>query len=96
MQEFLEAFDSLPFGKFTGKAHDRRYVVAKTGFAGGASQKLVADELGGTDYVSLNLYRTRSGALLRPCEMPEAKVIDFVLNFRVDAAPRDTGGARST
>jgi len=85
LQDFLRAFDALPFGEFTGTAHGRRYVAVKSGFAGGASQKLVAEELGGTDYISLNLYRTRSGALLRPCEMPEAKVTAFVLNLKPDA-----------
>lgn len=84
MQDFLAAFDALPFGNFTGTAHGRRYLAVKSGFADGASQKLVAEELGGSDYISLNLYRTRSGALLRPCEMPEAKVIAFVLNLRPD------------
>ncbi|MGI3185193.1 hypothetical protein [Nioella aestuarii] len=87
MEDFLAAFDAQPFGEFTGIAHGRRYVAVKSGFAGGASQKLVAEELGGTDYISLNLYRTRSGALLRPCEMPETKVIAFVLDFTIDAAP---------
>ncbi|WP_420396750.1 hypothetical protein [Nioella sp.] len=87
MQAFLNAFDALPFGTFAGTAHGRRYVVVKSGFAEGASQKLVAEELGGTDYVSLNLYRTGSCALLRPCEMPEAKVIGFVLDLRINAAP---------
>lgn len=95
MQDFLDAFDALPFGAFTGTAHDRRYVVVKSGFAGDASQKLVAEELGGSDYISLNLYRTRSGALLRPCEMPETKVIAFILDLRIDAAPYyGKGGAR--
>ena len=88
MQDFLAAFDALPFGRFTGAAHGRRYVAVKSGFAGGASQKLVAEELGGPDYISLNLYRTASGALLRPCEMPEAKVIAFVLALRPGDAAR--------
>lgn len=43
----------------------------------------MAEELGGDDYISLNLYLPRSGALLRPCEMPEQKVIDFVLGLSV-------------
>ncbi|WP_240661608.1 hypothetical protein [Nioella ostreopsis] len=92
MQAFLNDLDALPFRTVTGTAHGRRYVVVKSGFSGGASQKLVAEELGGRDYISLNLYRTRNGALLRPCEMPEAKVIAFVLDLRIDAAPN---GGRS-
>ena len=96
MQDFLSAFDALPFGTFTGITEGgRRYVCVKSGFAGGASQKLVAEELGGTDYISLNLYRTKAGALLRPCEMPEAKVIAFVRHLVVDAAPNDGRGAGS-
>ena len=57
--------------------------------------KKKAEELGGTDYISLNLYRTKAGALLRPCEMPEAKVIAFVRHLVVDAAPNDGRGAGS-
>ena len=46
--------------------------------------KLVAEELGGPDYISLNHYALRSGARLKPCEMPEAKVRAFVLNLIPD------------
>ena len=78
---FLDAFDALPFGGYGVTAFGRRYRVTKSQFACSRSQKLVAEELGGNDYVSLNLYRLASGdALLKPCEMPEQKVRDFVLN----------------
>ncbi len=77
---FLTAFFALPTGTFTGRADAKRYVASRQVLAGGKSHKLVAHELGGTDYISLNLYQTRnSGALLRPCEMPARKVVDFVL-----------------
>ncbi len=79
-EDFLTAFFALPTGTFTGRADTKRYVVSRQVLAGGKSHKLVAHELGGTDYISLNLYQTRnSGALLRPCEMPARKVVDFVL-----------------
>ena len=82
---FLAAFFALPTGSFTGMAQNRRYVVSRQVMAGGKSHKLVANELGGTDYISLNLYQTRnSGALLRPCEMPADKVIAFVLALHPD------------
>ncbi len=48
-------------------------------YAQGRSHELVAHELGGSDYISMNLYDLQSGARLKPCEMPEAKVRDFVL-----------------
>ncbi|WP_082677501.1 hypothetical protein [Ruegeria profundi] len=82
---FLSAFFAIPAGSSTGQSNGKRYVVSRSELAGGKSQKLVAHELGGNDYISLNLYLTRaSGALLRPCEMPAEKVVKFVLGFRPD------------
>ena len=81
---FLLAFDSLPPGTFFGTFAGRRYAVTRQDFANGSSQKLIADELGGRDYISLNLYRLTSGARLRPCEMPEEKVVRFVLGLVPD------------
>lgn len=82
---FLEAFDALPLGAFEAVYQGRKYLVMRTDFSGGASQKLVAHELGGSDYISMNLYRLTSGARLKPCEMPEGKVVDFVLNLELDS-----------
>ncbi len=83
MKTFLEAFNALPLGTFNGVAHGRRYVITRQDFAGGASQKLLAEELGGSDYISLNVYRLASGARLKPCEMPEEKVVRFVLGLQI-------------
>lgn len=83
--EFLAAFDRLPFGGYGATAFGRRWRVTKSQYANARSQKLEAEELGGTGYVSLNLYRFSSGeALLKPCEMPEEDVRDFVLNVVPD------------
>ena len=83
--EFLSAFDALPVGAYGGTFQDRRYRIAKTVLVTGRSQKLEAEELGGTDYISFNLYRLANGAaLLKPCEMEAAKVVDFVLGLRAD------------
>jgi hypothetical protein len=76
---FLKAFHALPLGAFTGRAHSRRYQVTRRSYVGGRSHELVARELGGADYISMNLYALQSGARLKPCEMPEAKVVAFVL-----------------
>ena len=85
-ETFLNAFFALPQGTFTGQIGPRRYVATRSSMAGDKSHKLVAHELGGPDYISLNLYLTRaSGALLRPCEMPAVKVIAFVQALVVDA-----------
>ncbi len=78
---FLTAFDALPLGSFVGTSQGRRYVITRQDFSNGQSQKLIAEELSGNDYISLNLYRLATGARLKPCEMSEAKVIEFVLNL---------------
>ncbi|WP_027244638.1 hypothetical protein [Leisingera daeponensis] len=83
LQAFLAAFDTLPLGAFTGVAGGRKYAVIRQDLAAGKAQKLVARELGGGDYISLNLYRLASGARLKPCEMPADKVIRFVLGLKV-------------
>lgn len=80
---FLDRFDALPTGSFRATYEGRAYVVCKQALAGGRAQKLVAEELGGGDYISLNLYRLEAGALLKPCEMPEEKVVDFVMGLVV-------------
>jgi hypothetical protein len=78
---FIAAFDALPAGTFRARFEDRPYIVTKSALSKGKAQKLVAEELGGTDYISLNLYRLTSGPLLKPCEMPDEKVIAFVLGL---------------
>ncbi|UWQ50455.1 hypothetical protein K3722_03110 [Leisingera caerulea] len=83
LQAFLAAFDALPAGAFTGLANGRKYAVIRQDLAAGKAQKLVAHELGGSDYISLNLYRLASGARLKPCEMPAEAVIRFVLDLKV-------------
>lgn len=83
--EFLAKFDSLPTGGYGGWAHGKRYRVTKSTFSSGRSQKLEAEELGGSDYISLNLYRLADGtAILKPCEMSEDKVTAFVADLIVD------------
>ena len=82
---FLKTFDAMPNGGYGGTFQGRRYRITKTQMSGGRSQKLEAEELGGNDYISFNLYRLATGqALLKPCEMPEEKVTAFVLGVTVD------------
>ncbi|MEL6465614.1 MAG: hypothetical protein AAFQ58_11655 [Pseudomonadota bacterium] len=78
MTDFATALAALPEGSFHGTANGRRYIVTKSSYARGKSIKLVADELGGNDYISLNWYVLATVDLLRSCEMPETKVRAFV------------------
>ena len=85
LQAFVSAFDAMPTGAYGGTFEGKRYRITKTVMATGRSQKLEAEELGGNDYISFNLYRLADAtALLKPCEMAEDKVVAFVLGVLVD------------
>ena len=56
----------------------RRYGLTRTSRAGGRSVSVYAEELGGDDVVSTNVYRTTTGDVLKPCEMPAATVLAFL------------------
>ena len=57
---------------------NKKYGVTRTDYNLGKSIKLYAEELGGNDFISLNYYSTAKGEFLKPCEMPEQKVISFL------------------
>lgn len=61
--------------------NNRRYLLCKETHLGSKLIKLYAKELGGNDFISLNFYPELQGGLLKPCEMPKQKVIDFILNL---------------
>ena len=77
--------DLIPTGYSEGLYQGRRYGMRKTLHAGGKGVMFFARDLAGTDFVSLNLYQLSGGDLLKPCEMPEAKVRDFLLSVKVPA-----------
>jgi hypothetical protein len=73
--------DRVPEGWSVVTYDDRPYGLTRTSRASGRSISLYAEELGGTDVVSTNVYRTSTGDLLKPCEMPEAKVLGFLTGW---------------
>ncbi|MEM7710587.1 MAG: hypothetical protein AAF264_07535 [Pseudomonadota bacterium] len=88
-----DILDRLPIGTFRAQALGRDWLLTRSLFAGGASEKLVGRSLDGADYISLNLYRLETGPRLRPCEMPVAKVMAVLEGLAVpDASRRNTGG----
>lgn len=79
---FVQKFAGLPHGYSEGRFAQRRYGVTLTVSADGRRVWLFAEELGGTERVSFNLYRLRSGDHRpKPCEMSEARVVDFVMGY---------------
>ncbi len=76
----LDRIQRIPEGYSIGNYRKRSYGITKTIFNKGKSYKVFAEELGGKDFISLNFYSTESDDLLKPCEMPEHKVIHFLQN----------------
>ncbi|MBU1215756.1 peptide methionine sulfoxide reductase [bacterium] len=73
---------ALQDGSYDVFYKEKRYLLSKQTQLGGKLIKLYAEELGNNDFISLNYYAKIGEGLLKPCEMPEEKVIDFVLNLK--------------
>lgn len=85
--EFYRKLQMLPDGANDVWYNKRRYLLRKETLLNGKLIKVYAEELGGSDIVSGNYYPTMKGGMLKPCEMSDAKVIDFVLKAIVPAQP---------
>jgi hypothetical protein len=81
MDEFLRAWDALPLGSFEAEYEGRRYGVTRTVRHEGRQGWIWAEERGGVDRISANLYRLKSGPRLKPCEMSSQKVIHFIMTI---------------
>ena len=76
------ALDRIPEGWTRVRAGGRAYGLTRTTHTGGRSVTLYAEELGGPDVVSANVWRLDGGAVLKPCEMPALKVEAFLRDWR--------------
>lgn len=76
----LNFIENIPEGYSEGSYDNRKYGITKTNFNNGKSLKIYGEELGGNDFISLNYYITKDEDLLKPCEMPEEKVVRFLKN----------------
>lgn len=70
--------DRIPEGWTPALYEGRPYGLSRRTRAGERSVSIYAEELGGSDVVSANVYRVAAGDLLRPCEMPAEKVLAFL------------------
>ncbi len=80
--QLTEHISKIPEGYSEVVYKTRKYSVSKTIFNNGKSLKVYAEELGGTDFISFNYYGTITKNPLKPCEMPEHKVLDFLKNYK--------------
>lgn len=86
-QAFLVRLAALPEGAGRGRHGGRTWGVTVNRSADGRRVWLYGEEQGGTDKVSFNLYLTSTGQpILKPCEMPDEKVIDFVLAYEPETS----------
>ena len=80
--DFERALARIPGGYCEGTFRGGRWGVSVKRSPDARRIWLFAEELGGTESISFNLYRLpSSGALLKPCEMSADTVIAFVLAF---------------
>jgi hypothetical protein len=92
-EELVGLLDRVPEGWTAVTYRARPYGLRRTSRADGRSVAVYAEELGGTDVVSTNIYRTSGGDVLRPCEMPASVVLAFLEGWRPTAAPVSPGDA---
>jgi hypothetical protein len=81
--EFYTKLLVLPNGANDVQYQGRRYLLRKETLLEGKLLKVYAKELGGNDIVSGNYYPTMKGGMLKPCEMSDKKVIDFISHATV-------------
>ena len=80
---FHETLTDLNNGAYDVFAFDKRYLLRKETQLNGKLIKLYAEELGGNNFISLNYYPELQNGLLKPCEMPQEKVIEFILELKI-------------
>jgi hypothetical protein len=80
--DVVALFERVPVGWTEVAFKGRRYGLTRTLAADGRAQAVYAEELGGRDVISANLYLTGQPQL-RPCEMPAEKVLRFLEQFEV-------------
>ncbi|HFQ62400.1 MAG TPA: peptide methionine sulfoxide reductase [Epsilonproteobacteria bacterium] len=81
--EFYTKLLTLPEGANDVIYLGNRYILRKETLLGEKLLKVYAERLDQRDVVSGNYYPTIKGGMLKPCEMSDKKVIDFVLNLTV-------------
>lgn len=81
--QLKQLIDSIPEGITKIVYKSQTYSLIKNTFNTGNSIKVFAKDLSGTDIISANIYSLNSNYILKPCEMPEQKVLHF-LNHKQD------------
>lgn len=81
--EFYIKLLALPNGANDIFYSGKRYLLRKETLLEGRLIKIYAEDLSSKDIVSGNYYPTMKGGMLKPCEISDEKVIDFVINSTI-------------
>lgn len=73
----------IPEGFSFGLFRNKKYGISKQIYNEGKSFKIFGKDLEGNDYISLNYYCTQKQEILKPCEMPADKVIQFLNEIKI-------------
>lgn len=94
MTDLAHLFERLPPGWSLMTYAGHRWGVTRSVQVGGRTESVYAEQLGGEEIVSANLYRLAAGAVLKPCEMPAERVLAFLRDARpFDTQPLEGGSA---
>lgn len=77
---FFRKIVAIPEGISRATFENRFYIVSRKSYNGGQSFKFFAEEVGGRDYLSLNVYKTKERIYIKPCEQPISKSQNFLQN----------------
>ena len=80
---FHERLLSFEDGAYNVLFKEQRYLFRKETHLNGKLIKVYAEELGDNNFISLNYYPQTADGLLKPCEMADEKVIDFITKCRL-------------
>ncbi len=83
MNKFRQRIISFDDGSFYVLYKNSKYLVTKQIYSNAKIIKIYAEQLKGNNIVSGNYFLSIKGGLLKPCEMSDTKVIDFVLNLEI-------------
>lgn len=77
-QELDALIGAIPEGWSRAQIAGQSWGVTRTTRAGGRAISFDAERLGDTEQLGANVWITSEGAVLRPCEVPEEKVMQFL------------------
>ena len=80
---FHEKVLSFDDGAYDVLYEERRYLFRKETHLKGKLIKIYAESLADTHFISLNYYPQTANGLLKPCEMSDEKVIEFIKRCRM-------------